>query len=194
MTCKWEGNPHHDQWWNWLKPIAAEGCQQLVVVPWEVHIIWRSIQVTRPWEVKQQPQFEQHQRSPSNCSLWVMWMIGPSIRSYYTYSQSDLGPLVAMWAGCGPQDQHAHIQLSRFYLGSILDITCMTSRTRLLPLFSVQHWKTGSVLGMRLFLTLISGNQMHSGVHLYVYLSQLISSFWDTEKNNYILKFSLPLH
>ena len=47
-----------------------------------------------------------------------------------THCKSELGPLLAVWAGCGSQAQPAHIQLSQFYLGSIPDIMCMMSHTR----------------------------------------------------------------
>ena len=47
-----------------------------------------------------------------------------------THCQSELGHLVAVWAGCGSQAQHAHAKLSQFYLGSIPDIMCMTLHTR----------------------------------------------------------------
>ena len=84
------------------------------------------------------PQFERHQQSLSNCSLWVTKGSCGSGLCYYImdylafwiYCQSELGPLVATWASCGSQAQCAHAQLSRFYPGSIPDITCMTLHTR----------------------------------------------------------------
>ena len=48
-----------------------------------------------------------------------------------------------------------HTQLNHFYLTSIPGITCMTSHIPGPPVFSEQHLKTGSSLGMRLLIKVI---------------------------------------